>query len=79
MNFVIPGAGSGQLPADIQERIEQDVQIFERKFAPYRMFLDADKVAGWVSEYRGAIVALAFLCLRRASEGTAPGVGGPRQ
>jgi len=81
--FSIPGsepAALPPLPSEIQERIEQDVQQFAAKFEPYKLFVSADKIQGWVSEYRGAMVAFAYLCLAsgEARAGSGDAVGGLR-
>jgi hypothetical protein len=80
--FSIPGSETAlpPLPAEIQGRIERDVRQFAAKFEPYKLFVSADKIAGWVLEYRGALVAFAYLCLAsgEARAGTVDAVGGPR-
>ena len=77
--FSIPGSPLPPLPAEIQERIENDVREFESKLAPYRMLVSS-QIQGWVLEYRGAMVAFAYLCLAsgEARAGSGDAVGGPR-
>jgi hypothetical protein len=78
--FSIPGSESlPPLPAQVQERIEQDVQQFAAKFEPYKMLVSS-QLPGWLAEYRGAMVAFAYLCIAsgEALAGLGDAVGGPQ-